>query len=643
MQPSGRRALALAATLTAALVSQMLAGAVLAAETTILSADFSGGAGTALVGGTLFAKSGAALTLTVVTDSAAMCVSLSGAHAGSTNTPASTTSTSQTWIFALLAVSGPDGVRATTIASSTDPGCLTADATASLSYTIDNTPPTLSSTKSPLPNAFNWSNSNVTITWSASDSGSGIASGPTPATDTQTTETPGVLKTSTAMDSVGNVGTGSVLVRLDKTPPSVIGTANPLPNANGWNNSNVTISFTCSDGRSGIRSCPASATFTANTAGQLITGTAVDFASNSTSVSVGPINIDKNAPTLSGAPLGSPNGAGWYNSEVEIAWTCTDTGGANFASGACDDSIVAGDGFGLTASKVVTDRAGNSSLLAVSSPAVNIDQTAPEISALAVPQPNGAGWNNTDVTVTFSCADATSGIVACPGDMQLSSDGAGQAVSGTTYDAAGNSASTTAFASIDMTPPAVTVTGVVNGGTYLEGGYSAGCSTVDALSGVASPATMATSGGPTGSVMLSCAGAVDLAGNAQAFAVVVTINVTAPATYAFGGFVAPVRGGDVVNSVRAGAAIPVKFSLGGYQGTTIFAAGYPTSAAYACAITPSWLAGESTVTANVGLTYDATADMYVYVWKTNPSWTGCRVLQLLFTDGSSARAYFRFR
>src|SRR5215212_8023964 len=47
---------------------------------TVSSAAFTGGAGTASVGGTLYAKSGGALTLTVTTSSDTKCVDVSGAH-----------------------------------------------------------------------------------------------------------------------------------------------------------------------------------------------------------------------------------------------------------------------------------------------------------------------------------------------------------------------------------------------------------------------------------------------------------------------------------------------------------------------------------------------------------------------------------
>ncbi|HUG10852.1 MAG TPA: PxKF domain-containing protein, partial [Opitutaceae bacterium] len=50
----------------------------------------------------------------------------------------------------------------------------------------------------------------------------------------------------------------------------------------------------------------------------------------------------------------------------------------------------------------------------------------------------------------------------------------------------------------------------------------------------------------------------------------------------FAGFFAPVDNPPIQNTVKAGAAVPVKFSLGGDYGLSIFASGYPVSQSVAC-------------------------------------------------------------
>jgi hypothetical protein len=116
-------------------------------------------------------------------------------------------------------------------------------------------------------------------------------------------------------------------------------------------------------------------------------------------------------------------------------------------------------------------------------------------------------------------------------------------------------------------------------------------------------------------------------------------------TYHFGGFQQPVDARPTLNQMKAGGAVPVKFSLGGNQGLSIFAAGYPKSQVMACDATADVDGIEQTVSAGASsLTYDALSDAYSYVWKTDKSWAGtCRQLVLAFADGSVQRANFKFK
>ncbi len=117
------------------------------------------------------------------------------------------------------------------------------------------------------------------------------------------------------------------------------------------------------------------------------------------------------------------------------------------------------------------------------------------------------------------------------------------------------------------------------------------------------------------------------------------------ATFHFSGFFQPVDNLPTLNVAKAGSAIPVKFSLSGNQGLDIFAAGYPKSQAIACDSSTALDSIEETVTAGSStLSYDATTDRYIYVWKTSKSWAGtCRQLIVQLSDGSSHVANFRFK
>jgi hypothetical protein len=196
----------------------------------------------------------------------------------------------------------------------------------------------------------------------------------------------------------------------------------------------------------------------------------------------------------------------------------------------------------------------------------------------------------------------------------------------------------------DTTPPVVTVTGVTDGATYAPGAVPvAGCSTIDPepSSGVATEAAPVTAGGPT-EFTVTCSGAVDEAGNIGNTAVArYTVRT---AVYQFSGFKPPVDNRPTVNQVRAGAAVPVKFSLGGDHGFDIFANGFPRSQQVACGSSADVDGIEQTVSAGQSsLRYDPGSGTYTYIWKTDERWRNtCRQLVLTFTDGSTARADFTF-
>jgi hypothetical protein len=118
-----------------------------------------------------------------------------------------------------------------------------------------------------------------------------------------------------------------------------------------------------------------------------------------------------------------------------------------------------------------------------------------------------------------------------------------------------------------------------------------------------------------------------------------------PFTYKFTGFFQPVDNLPTVNTVNAGRAVPVKFSLGGNQGLNILAAGYPLSTQIACNTLATLDQIEQTVTAgSSSLSYDTTSDQYTYVWKTDKSWAGsCRQLTVKLNDGTSHQANLEFK
>lgn len=121
-------------------------------------------------------------------------------------------------------------------------------------------------------------------------------------------------------------------------------------------------------------------------------------------------------------------------------------------------------------------------------------------------------------------------------------------------------------------------------------------------------------------------------------------QVVTVSKYNFTGFFRPVAEAPAINEVKAGRALPMKFSLGEDYGLNVIKAGSPTSARVVCPVNTPVSAVEATSTPGAGsLTYDASSLTYNYVWKTEASWAGtCRTFDMTLIDGSSHQAMFRF-
>ena len=112
---------------------------------------------------------------------------------------------------------------------------------------------------------------------------------------------------------------------IDKTAPTITHAQSPEPNDNGWNNADVTVTFTCDDqpGLSGIASCTAPHTVTSEGTQQPVAGTAKDNAGNE-ATDTAHVSIDKTKPTITGAPDREPNENGWYRADVTAHFSCDD-------------------------------------------------------------------------------------------------------------------------------------------------------------------------------------------------------------------------------------------------------------------------------------------------------------------------------
>jgi hypothetical protein len=321
------------------------------------------------------------------------------------------------------------------------------------------------------------------------------------------------------------------------------------------------------------------------------------------------------------------------------------------------------EGYGQTSNAPsVSDHAGNSgSGNAVTG--INVDAGAPNVSASITstsPYNDGTNdWYKDSVSINVSASDpdlsdnhAGSGLATDPsGTVNRTSSGSYFA---TATDNVGHSTdSNTVSYKVDSAAPSVNLDCSQLPATIYKGDTVSlpwTASDETGGSGVASPTSgtlsLNTSTPGPQSAQVAAGKTNDHVGhNSQA-----SNSCSYSVIYKWDGFRQPVDNLPTLNTVKAGQSIPMKFSLSGNQGLSILqpatpAAPNPKVTPIAC---PSSSVAtdeiEQTTTSNNGLTYDATADQYNYVWKTQSSYaTKCYRFDMTLIDGTTHSALFQFR
>ena len=518
-----------------------------ASASTVSSAVFTGGAGTVSVGGTLYAKQGAALTLTVVTSNDTKCVAVTGA---ATLAPQTSSTAKTNWTFTTTAPAG-NGAQAFTVAASpnfNNNGCTGQTNSTQASYTLDNTGPVVTAALTPAANGAGWNNTDVDVKWTATDAGSGMAATQPFKTEQVTANGVVTLTAPAQADRLGNTGAaGSVTVRVDKSSPSI--SATQVENADGT----ITVTFTCNDSNSGggeasgIATCVADGTTSGSKTvqpGTTVTGTATDKAGNTKTASHTATRSDSTPPTINHSVSPAANAAGWNKADATVTFTCADNAGgsgvkscvADGTSPASASKTISTETNGTLVSGTATDNANN---VAKDSVTVKLDKTAPTISASRTPATGNAnGWNNTNVTVDFACADAgtqASGVASCPAAKTFSTDGANQSASGTATDKADNDSAAASVTGINVDKTAPTLSGApttaANSNGWYNGDVAIKWTASDATSGLAGAAPANSTLTGEGSGLKASASVSDKAGNtSNADSAAVDIDRTAPTT-----------------------------------------------------------------------------------------------------------------
>ncbi len=350
-------------------------------------------------------------------------------------------------------------------------------------------------------------------------------------------------------------------------------------------------------------------------------------------------SLDASAPQTTTQLFGTVGHDGWYTSDVEVSLNAIDEGcGVDATEYSLDGAnwnlyvapfVINTEGMNILYF-FSTDKAGN--VEEVQQQAVKIDKTLPDISAV-IDAPNDNGWYNQDAVVHFEASDAVSGLASLtPEVVVVSTEGAGQFVTGTATDNAGNTSDyTVTDINIDKTLPAVTITLPANGAEYLLNDTVVVSWTADdLLSGIAKaegtlPPGVALDAGTVGEHAFTVT-ASDLAAN-QA-----NLTVTYYVRYAYSGILPPIRS-DGKSVFKLGQTVPVKFRLQDASGECVGGA----IARLYLLNSGREIEAVATSTATHGnfFRYDSREKQFVFELATRDLWAGIWQLRIALDDGTS--------
>lgn len=282
------------------------------------------------------------------------------------------------------------------------------------------------------------------------------------------------------------------------------------------------------------------------------------------------------------------------------------------------------------------------SLTAASSVTYSIvDTTDPVITFVSrTPAANDAGWNNSDVTVNWTCTDSGSGVVDASVSKTVSTEGEDQSATGTCTDNAGNPVSNTQSGiNIDKTAPSLNPS-VSPNPVLLNGSATASAGASDALSGLESQSCDAVDASSVGSGKTVSCRATDNAGNTASGSATYSVG------YDFVGFAKPVENNGVLNVGKAGQAIPLKWRLldANGQPVTSLSSVNVSVQSLACAVATTTDNVEEYASGSSGL-QNLGDGYYQFNWKTPTTYAySCKTMKLNLGEGtnSTRNALFKF-
>jgi hypothetical protein len=191
---------------------------------------------------------------------------------------------------------GPDSATASVSGTCRDnAGNVSAAASSPLKY--DATPPSVSPAAARVADGGGWYTHPVAVSFAGSDATSGIGSCAGSITYSGP-DTPSATLAGSCVDNAGNRTSGSLPLKYDGTAPTATATLARKPDERGWYTRPVAVTFSGTDGLSGLSSCTAAKTYSGPDDGTAeLTGECHDNAGNTTPASA-TLKYDATAPRV---------------------------------------------------------------------------------------------------------------------------------------------------------------------------------------------------------------------------------------------------------------------------------------------------------------------------------------------------------
>jgi|GEM_PF-5021768 len=333
---------------------------------------------------------------------------------------------------------------------------------------------------------------------------------------------------------------------------------------------------------------------------------------------------------------------GWFKSEVMVTLTATDNNAIAQTEYSFDEVawMTYSTPFAITEEGEITvfyrSTDTNGDREKTKQAAIKIDRTPPTIGATRTPEPNSEGWNNSDVTVAFTCTDDLSGVASCSPAVIVNTEGANQSVTGTATDKAGNTASFELTGiNIDKTPPVISIVAPVEGEYLLNAEVLANWEAVDSLSGLAASSGTVDNGQlvdtSTAGEKTFTVSATDKAGNST------EKTNHYQVVYGFGGLLSPF---DQGKGNKAGSTIPLKFQLLDANNEPILTA---VARVFLISSEGVEVPGEAAGNSNEGNLFRLAGDQYLFNLKTDNLAPGNWQIKISLDDGTSNTALLVIR